>query len=120
MESATILVIDDQECVRMLLRLILEDAGYQVTEAMNGRHGLELFRECPADLVITDIAMPEMNGLDLILELTKAFLDIKVIAMTGASSEELQKAKLLGARQIFQKPFNTQALLSAVQYELRH
>ena len=61
-----------------------------------------------------------MNGLDLILELTKAFLDIKVIAMTGASSEELQKAKLLGARQTFQKPLDLQALLRAVEYELRH
>jgi len=120
MESATILVIDDQECVRMLLRLILEDAGFHVTEATNGRHGLELFRECPADLVVTDIAMPEMNGLDFMLELTKAFLDVKVIAMTGACSEELQKAKLLGARQVFRKPFHAETLLSAVQYELRH
>ncbi len=120
MESATILVIDDQECVRLLLKLVLEGAGFHVAEATNGRHGLELFRERHADLVITDIAMPEMNGLDFMLELTKAFLDVKVIAMTGASSEELQKAKLLGARQVFQKPFNTQAFLRAVQYELRH
>lgn len=96
MESATILVIDDQECVRLLLKLVLEGAGFHVAEATNGRHGLELFRERHADLVITDIAMP------------------------GASSEELQKAKLLGARQVFQKPFNTQAFLRAVQYELRH
>jgi len=120
MESATILVIDDQACVRTLLKLVLEGAGFHVSEAINGRHGLELFRERPADLVITDIAMPEMNGLEFMLELTKAFLDVKVIAMTGAFSEELQNAKLLGARQVFQKPFNTQALLRAVQYELRH
>ena len=118
--SATILVIDDQECVRILLKLVLEAAGLHVNEAANGRHGLELFPESPADLVITDIAMPEINGLDVMLELTKAFLDVKVIAMTGASSEELRKAKWLGARQIFQKPFNEQALLRAVQYELRH
>lgn len=120
MEPATILVIDDQECVRLLLKLVLEHAGLHVNEATNGRHGLELFREYPADLVIADIAMPEMNGLDFMLELTKAFLDVKVIAMTGASSEALQKAKLLGARQIFQKPFNTQALLRAVQCSMNY
>jgi DNA-binding NtrC family response regulator len=119
-EPATILVIDDQEPVRRLLQQALEDAGYQVFEAANGRQGLELFLARPTDLVITDIAMPEMNGLDLILALTKAFLDIKVIAMTGACSEELQKAKLLGARQTFQKPLDLQALLRAVEYELRH
>ncbi len=120
MEPTTILVIDDQEPVRRLLQQALEDAGYQVFEAANGRQGLEIFRARPTDLVITDIAMPEMNGLDLILELTKAFLDIKVIAMTGASSEELQKAKLLGARQTFQKPLDLPTLLRAVEYELRH
>jgi len=120
MEPATILVIDDQECVRRLLKLVLEGAGFHVSEASNGRNGLALFHDRPADLVITDIAMPEMDGWDFMLEMTKTFLDIKVIAMTGASSEELQKAKLLGARQVFQKPFNTQAVLRAVQYELRH
>lgn len=120
MQSASILVIDDQECVRMLLKLVLEGAGFQVAEATNGRHGLELFQECPADLVIADIAMTEMNGLDFMLKLTKAFLDVKVIVMTGACSEELQKAKLLGARQVFRKPFHAETLLSAVQNELRH
>jgi len=88
----------------MLLKLLLEGAGFHVNEATNGRHGLELFLKHSADLVIADIAMPEMNGLDFMLELTNAFLDVKVIAMTGASSEESQKATLLGARQVFQKP----------------
>lgn len=117
MKASTILVIDDHECMRMLLKLLLKGAGFHVNEAINGRHGLELFRKCPADLVIADIAMPEMTGLDFVVKLTKAFLDVKVIAMTGASSEELQKAKLLGARQAFQKPFNRQAVFRAVQYE---
>ena len=119
MKSATILVIDEQESVRMVLRRALEDAGHQVAEAANGRQGLELFRATPADLVITDLAMPEMGGRELILELTRAFLDVKVIAMSGVDPE-LQAAKLLGARHIFQKPFDLQALLSAVQYELTH
>lgn len=120
MRSATILIIDDQESVRMMLKRALEDAGYQVAEAANGRQGLERFRATPADLVITDLAMTEMNGLELILELTRAFLDVKVIAVSGDASDGLQAAKLLGARQTFPKPFDLSALLRAVDYELKH
>lgn len=119
---ATILVIDDQESIRTLLRLSLEGVGHEVLEASNGRLGLELFRERAADLVITDIAMPEMNGLELMLELTRNFLNVKVIAISGGSEGENgpNKAKLLGARQTFQKPFDMKTLLSAVQYDLLH
>ena len=60
---ATVLVIDDQEPIRSLLRRALEGANYDVLEASNGRLGLELYRERLAELVITDIFMPEMNGL---------------------------------------------------------
>jgi CheY-like chemotaxis protein len=118
----TILVIDDQEPIRSFLRVVLEGAGHQVLEASNGRAGLMLYRERAADLVITDLAMPEMNGLDLILELTKTFLDARVIAMTGEAEgmNTLATAKLLGARQTLQKPFSIEKLLSAVRYELAH
>lgn len=117
---ATILIIEDQAPVRNLLRRVLEGAGYQVDEAVNGREGLTRFRTQPADLVITDLAMPEVTGLEVMLELTRAFLDVKVIAMSGNSPDELQAAKLLGARHAFSKPFDLQAMLRAVQYELRH
>ena len=120
MRPRTILVIEDDASVRVLLVQILEDAGYQTYEAANGREGLEQFRAQPMDLVITDLEMPEMNGLDLILELTRAFLDVKVIAMSGHSSDELQTARLLGARQTFAKPLDLSTLLRAVQYELLH
>lgn len=120
MRPPTILVIEDDACVRTLLAQILEDAGYQIYEAANGREGLERFRVEPMDLVITDLEMPEMNGLDLILELTRAFLNVKVIAMSGHSSDELQTARLLGARQTFAKPLDLPMLLRAVQYELLH
>jgi Response regulator receiver domain len=86
---ATILVIDDQEPIRKLLRTVLEGAGHEVTEARNGRLGLAAYRERPADLVITDIVMPEMNGLDMILELTRAFLNVKVIAISGGMTQRL-------------------------------
>jgi two-component system response regulator (stage 0 sporulation protein F) len=119
---ASILIIDDEESVRALLRLALEAAGYEVTEAVNGRQGLERYRQRQADLVITDIAMPVMNGLDMLLELTREFLHAKVIAISGVGGEQnvLDVAKLLGARQTLQKPFSMPRLLDAVRYELAH
>jgi two-component system response regulator (stage 0 sporulation protein F) len=119
---ATILVIDDEEAIRTLLRTALEEAGYEVMEASNGRIGLELYRQRSTDLVITDILMPELNGLDMMLELTRGFLNVKVIAISGIHGQEhvLDVAKLLGARQTFHKPLNLQQLLSAVRYELAH
>jgi two-component system response regulator (stage 0 sporulation protein F) len=119
---ASILIIDDEEIIRALLRSVLEAAGYEVTEAANGRIGLELYRQNPRDLVITDILMPELNGLDMLLELTREFLRAKVIAISGAGGEKnvLDVAKLLGARQTFQKPFSVSKLLGAVRYELEH
>ncbi|MBU6432131.1 MAG: response regulator [Nitrospirae bacterium] len=119
---ATILIIDDEELIRVLLRSTLEAAGYEVTEAANGRQGLELYRHRQTDLVITDILMPELNGLDMLLELTREFLHAKVIAISGAGGEKnvLDVAKLLGARQTFQKPLSLPQLLCAVRYELDH
>ncbi len=119
---ATILIIDDDDLIRVLLCSALEEAGYEVAEAANGRQGLEMYRQRPTDLVITDILMPEMNGLEILLALTREFLHAKVIAITGAGEEKnvLDVAKLLGARQTFQKPVSMQRLLAAVRYELEH
>jgi len=119
---ATILIIEDDELMRGFLRCALEAAGYEVREASNGRAGLSLYRNMPPDLVITDILMPEMNGLDMILDLTREFLNAKVIAISGEDgvANVLGTAKLLGARQIIRKPFSIERLLSAVRYELTH
>jgi len=119
---ATILVIDDQEPIRALLRVALEGAGYEVLEAANGRLGLEVHRARSADLIITDIVMPEMDGLEMMLALTRSFLNVNVIAMSGGPEREggLNAAKLLGARQTFQKPLDMDKLLRAVRYDLAH
>ncbi len=120
MRPSTILVIEDDGSVRMLLAQVLADAGYQVYEAADGRQGLDRFRMQPVDLVLTDLEMPELSGLELILELTRAFLDVKVIAMSGAGADGLQTARLLGARQALPKPLDLPTLLHAVEYELQH
>ena len=119
---ARILVIDDQELIRSLLRAVLEGEGYQVLEASTGRLGLELYRERSADLIITDIVMPEMNGLEMMLELTRNFLTVKVIAISGGLESEgtLHVATLLGAHQTFHKPLDMDKLLSAVRDDLAH
>ena len=121
---ATILIIDDEESIRTLLRAALEAAGHEVAEAVNGREGVWVYRHRPADLVITDMIMPEFSGLDTLLEITREFLHAKVIAISGAGGEKeknvLDVAKLLGARQTFQKPFSLPHLLGAVRYELEH
>jgi two-component system response regulator (stage 0 sporulation protein F) len=119
---ATILVIDDEEPIRALLRIALEGAGHEVLEASNGGLGLALYRARAADLIITDLVMPEMDGLEMMLELTRNFFNVKVIAISAGLEGEvpLHVAKLLGARQTFQKPIDMETLLSAVRYELAH
>jgi two-component system response regulator (stage 0 sporulation protein F) len=119
---ASILIVDDEDSVRHLLRRILEEDGHHVREASNGQAGLTLYRQAPADLVITDILMPERDGMDVTLELTREFLDAKVIAMTGATGDRnfLGVAKLFGARQIIQKPFTVEEVRRLVRYTLEH
>jgi len=122
--AATILIIEDDASVRRVLAQVLEDAGYQVSEAATGRQGLAQFHAQfhaqPVDLVLTDLDMPEMNGLEVILELTRVLLDVKVIANSGGAVEGLQVARLLGTRQTFPKPLDLAALLHGIQYELQH
>ena len=116
---AHILVIDDEEEIRNILRQILEGQGYTVTEASNGREGLRRFSEKPADLVITDLLMPEKEGIETIIELRHTFPGVKIIAISGGGyvgpDKYLEMAKKLGAGKTFAKPFNISDLLKAVQ-----
>ena len=119
---ANILIVDDERSIRTLLRAILERDSHHIFEASNGRLGLQVYRDSPIDLIITDMTMPEMDGLDMISELIKRFSNVKVIAMTGGldSGSRLAAARLLGARLTLQKPFDLDAFLSAVRSELEH
>ncbi len=119
----SVLVVDDQEQVRQLIRETLEQAGYEVEEARDGKEGLDRYRVRPRDLVIMDILMPDQDGLETIITLRQEFPDIRIIAMTGGSDmgvipNFLDVAKMLGARRTLQKPFELKVLLNAVAAEL--
>ena len=116
---ARILLIEDDNDLRTMLRTVLADAGHTVIEARDGQEGLNLFRQAGADLVVTDIVMPEKEGLAVLLELRKAQPPVKVIAMSGEgnASDYLDMARLMGAAKVLPKPFRPSALLSAI-YEL--
>jgi CheY-like chemotaxis protein len=119
----SVLVVDDQDQVRQLIRETLEQAGYEVEEARDGKEGLDRYRIRSTDLVIMDILMPDQDGLETIMTLRQEFPDSRIIAMTGGSDmvgipNFLDVAKMLGARRTLQKPFELKVLLDAVAAEL--
>jgi DNA-binding response OmpR family regulator len=113
-----ILLIDDEEGLRAMLRLSLEKMGYAVMEARDGAEAVALFKAGPFDLVLTDLMMPEKEGLETIRELRKGHPDLKIIAMSGGgrvgASDNLKMAKIFGATTVFSKPFSFQDLQKAV------
>ena len=118
---ATILLIDDEASMRRLFQVALEGAGYQVLTAENGKHGLRVLEHQAADLIVVDIFMPEMDGLELIPLLRKTRPAAKIIAISGGSDETnyLDMARYLGAHAILKKPFSLQELLHAVSSQLK-
>ena len=113
-----VLVIDDHANIRELLRETLRAAGYEVAVAPNGREGLEIQRRQPADLVITDIFMPEHEGLETIQALCEQSPRPKIIAMSGGGQlgvDYLPAAQEFGADRALGKPFDCAALLRAVR-----
>ena len=117
---AGILVIDDDSDTRELLRTTLESAGHQVVLAENGRQGVQRFKEKSADLVITDLFMPEQEGLETIKQLKMEFPEASIIAMSGkpTGGTMLTVAKRLGATTVLQKPFLPEELLKVVEEAL--
>ena len=112
---ARILLIDDDEPVRTTLRLTLEHFGHTVIEARNGTEGLALFQHANADLVITDIVMPEKDGLEVLMELRGKHPSVKIIAISGADSGDyLDSARLMGAAKVLLKPFTNEVLIAAI------
>ena len=122
---ASVLVVDDEEQLRELIRITFEQSGYQVSEASTGKEALEQYRSAPADLVIMDILMPDQDGLESIASIRQESPKVKIIAMTGSNDmigvlDFLDVAKMLGAHRTLQKPFEMKDLLSAAQSVLEN
>ena len=113
-----ILIIDDEPHILLMLKKMLERAGYEIDLASNGKEGLRLFQNKPSDLVITDIIMPEKEGLETIREMRRIQSELKIIAMSGggkiSAENYLETAKIFGASRIIEKPFSQQHMVSTV------
>lgn len=115
-----ILVIDDDEQVRGLLVRMLERAGFDdVDQAADGNAGLARYQDTPADLVITDIVMPEKEGLETIQDLRRISPDVRIIAISGGGLNQpgnyLQLARHFGANEVLTKPIRYETFVTAVR-----
>lgn len=114
-----VLIIDDNPDQRATLRMCLQLHGYEVEEAPNGRVGLELQRCRPCDVVVTDLFMPEKDGIETIPELRLEYPSVPIIAVSGHASRTgadfLRVAEELGADRTLRKPFATEELLDAIR-----
>jgi CheY-like chemotaxis protein len=112
-----ILVIDDNDALRSVARRMLVAAGYDVQEAASGKAALAGLLLHPVDVIITDILMPDMEGLELIRALRQAHPQVKIIAMSGSGGGPegyLDQALKCGAHQILPKPFTKDSLIAVV------
>lgn len=116
--SASILTVDDSASIRLTTRVALTNAGYSVTEAVDGQDGLAKLNEGQFDLIVTDLNMPNMDGLTMIRELRKlpAHMGVPVIFLTTESDADIkQQAKAAGATGWLTKPFDPESLVKIVR-----
>jgi two-component system chemotaxis response regulator CheY len=114
---ANILTVDDSPSIRQMIKVTLTPAGHNVIEAADGAQGLEKAKSCRPDLVITDLNMPVMNGLDLIraLRALPSLLALPIVFLTTESNEAVKlEAKKAGATAWITKPFKQDQLLAVV------
>ena len=116
---ATILVIDDDPVTRGYARMILARAGHHILEAAGGREGLHIYRDGGVDLLVCDLFMPDMDGLEVIREVRGHSPDAKIIAVSAGSSDGrfnmLPTAERLGADAVLGKPYKPGELVERVQ-----
>jgi DNA-binding response OmpR family regulator len=112
-------VIDDEQLLRSTVVTILTRGGYSVEEASDGQAGIAMFHRNPPDVVITDIFMPNRDGIEVIKELKHSSPRTKIIAMTGGGNLRMMEiasvAKVLGADHVLAKPFESESLLAAIK-----
>jgi DNA-binding response OmpR family regulator len=118
---ARILVIDDDPDIRTMLDVMLKASGHQVTLAADGKEGLNLFREQPTDVVITDIFMPNQEGIETVILFRRNFPGVPIIAMSGepGGGTALTVARRMGAAAVLEKPFFPNQVLIAIDNALR-
>jgi len=117
-----ILVVDDEQQMRAMLTQLLEQKGFAVDVAQNGKEGLELMSKQAFDLVITDMIMPVKDGMVFIMELARDFPKLKIIAISGGGAIEAERylsvAEMLGNVKTLEKPFSLETLLDLVRKAL--
>lgn len=115
---ARVVVIDDQEPIRRIVRTALERAGHQVLDAGDGELGLQLLEHHAVDVVLSDIFMPGMDGIQMLRQIRKQFPAVKVIVMSGGDSSGMldlrRDAELLGAVKSLLKPFTTHEIVAVI------
>jgi DNA-binding NtrC family response regulator len=118
-----ILIIEDDVSMRLALRHALERRGHQVAEAGDGRAGLAIYEKTVFDLVVTDIIMPGMEGLETVMALRKFSPHLKIIAMSaggkGSADDYLELAARFGANRTVRKPFEVDQFMTAVEDVLK-
>lgn len=113
---ASVLIVDDDPQILDLLASFLVRFGYRVRLAPDGRQAVECMQEEPADLCVTDLVMPEREGVETIQQIRRDFPATKIIAMSGAAGGSyLRVAELLGADAVLSKPFDLQRLLETIR-----
>ncbi len=117
---AKILVVDDEEIVRVCCKRALIDEGYEVDVTASGKEGLELFDQQKYDLVILDLKMPHMEGIEVLASIRRRTSDQKVIMITGYMAlEHTDESSALGTTCYLEKPFAPDVLLSAIHNVLK-
>ncbi len=116
---ANILIVDDEQSYRQLLSLVFEEQGNDIRTAMNGRQALEMLEAQPADVIISDVKMPDMDGIEMLRAVRETLPDLGVILMTAfASVDTAREAFKLGADDFIQKPFDVEELKLIVKKTL--
>ena len=119
-----VLIVDDDPGIRRTLHILLSREGYQVTQARDGVEALRLWRDHGGDLVITDLHMPEKNGIETIIELLSHSPGMRIIAMSGGGQTKrldlLSNASMLGAVLTIEKPFTLAEMMDLVRQAFKH
>ncbi|MDJ0949721.1 MAG: response regulator [Alphaproteobacteria bacterium] len=121
---ANILLVDDVQMVRLALSTLLQESGHTVTEASDGKAALKAAGSDAFDIVVTDVFMPAMDGIELIRHLRESYPDLKIIAISGGGARQppefaINLASALGADVTMQKPMDNEDLLTTIDGLMR-